>query len=69
MSELDDHIVVEFDTGRDCKAQYMQCIQCIPCKQIKQSDEFVSEHTKGIYNKSCRACLDVDKYSRLKGKE
>ena len=39
MSTLDDDILVEFDTGRDLKPRYMQCIIC---KQIKPTDEFVS---------------------------
>ena len=68
MSVLDNNIMVEFDTGRDCKTQYLQCMQCIICKQIEQSDEFVSTHSKRIYNKSCRVCLDVEKISGLKGR-
>ena len=58
MSELDDNIVVEFDTGRDCRIRYMQCRAC---KQIKCVDGFVSKHTKRVYNKACRACLNVSK--------
>ena len=37
MSQLDDNIVVDFDTGRYLKPQY---IQCKSCKQIKCLDEF-----------------------------
>ena len=66
MSALDDHIVVDFDTGRYLKPQY---IQCKSCKQIKCLDEFVSKHSKRIYNKACRVCLDHNKKSRRKGKE
>ena len=66
MSELDDNIVVEFDVGRDCRIIYMQCRAC---KQIKCVDEFVSNHSKRVYNKACRACLDNNEKSRLKGKE
>ena len=58
MSALDDHIVVDFDTGRYLKPQY---IQCKSCKQIKCLDEFVSKHSKRIYNKACRGCLDHNK--------
>ena len=42
-SALDDHIVVDFDTGRYLKPQY---IQCKSCKQIKCLDEFVSKHSE-----------------------
>ena len=66
MRELDDNIVVDFDIAGALKPQY---IQCRTCKQIKCVDEFVSKHSKRIYNKICRACLDVGKKSRLKGKE
>ena len=66
MSELDDNIFVEFPTGSDCKTQYMQCKAC---KQVKCVDEFVSKHSKRIYNKTCRACLDHNQKSRFKGKE
>ena len=66
MSELDDNIVVEFDVGRDCRVRYMQCRAC---KQIKCVDEFVSKHSKRVYNTPCRACLDVSRKSRFKGKE
>ena len=61
MSELDNNIVVDFDAGRDYKAQYMQCMQCIICKQLKCVDEFVSKQSKGLYNKSCRACIEYNK--------
>ena len=53
-------------TGRDCKSRYMQCNIC---KQIKCVDEFVSKHSKRIYNKICRACLNNNEKSRLKRKE
>ena len=66
MSALDDNIVVEFDNGRDCRTRYMQCKAC---KQAKCVDEFISKHSKRIYNKACRACLDASKKSRLKRKE
>ena len=66
MSELDDNIAVEFPTGSDCKTQYMPCIIC---KQIQHTNEFVSKHSKRIYNKICRACLDHNKNSRFKRKE
>ena len=66
MSAVDDNIAVEFPTGSDCKTQYMQCIIC---KQVKCVDGFVSKHSKRVYNKTCRACLDVSRKSRLKGKE
>ena len=66
MSELDDNISVEFPTGSDCKTQYMQCKAC---EQVKCVDEFVSKHYMKVYNKTCRACLDHNKKSRLKGKE
>ena len=66
MSALDDNIAVEFPTGSDCKTQYMQCIIC---KQIKYTDEFVTKHSKRIYNKTCRTCLNNNEESRLKEKE
>ena len=69
MSKLDNNIVVDFDAGRDYKEQYIQCMQCIICKQIKYVDEFVSKHSKRIYNKACRACIEYNKNSKLKGKE
>ena len=66
MSELDDNIVVDFDVGRVCRVRYMQCKAC---KQVKYVDEFVSKHSKRIYNKTCRACFNNNEKSRLKGKE
>ena len=66
MSTLDDSIAVEFPTGSDCKTRYTQRIIC---KQIKYTNELVSKHFQKVYNKTCRACLDVGKKSRLKGKE
>ena len=69
MSALDDNIVVDFDTGRDLKPRYIQSKQCKSCKRINCVDEFVSKHSKIIYNKICRACLEVCRKSRLKGKE
>ena len=66
MSALDDSIAAELPTGSDCKTRY---IQCIIWKQIKHTDEFVSKHYKKVYNKARRACLDVGKKSRLKGKK
>ena len=73
MSALDDNIVVDFDAGKDYKAQYIQCMQCIMCKQIKCKDEFVSKQSKRLYNKACRACINNNsnnqKKYRLKGKE
>ena len=66
MSALDDNIVVDFDAGSDCKTQYMQWKAC---NQVKCVDEFVSKHYMRVYSKTCRACLDHNKKSRLKGKE
>ena len=39
------------------------------CKQIKCVDEFVGKHSKRIYNKARRACLDASNKYRLQGKE
>ena len=68
MSVVDNNIIVEFDTGRDCKTQYLQRMQCIICKQIKQSEECISKRSKRIYNKSCRVCLGIEKSLGLKGR-
>ena len=68
MCELDDNIVVNFDAGKDYKAQYIQCMQCRICKQLKCVDEFVSKQSKRLYNKSCRACLNNNENLGLKGR-
>ena len=66
MCELDENIVVDFETGRDCRTRY---IQCRTCKQRKCVDDFISKHSKRIYTKSCRACLDASNKYRLRRKE
>ena len=58
--------MIIFLLSSDCKTQYMQCKAC---KQVKYVDEFVSKHYMRVYNKTCRACLNNNEKSRLKGKE